>query len=222
MTTMRARKPMRLHLETSMTDGIAVDMESPKARQILEGARTAFFELGYEGASTDEIVRRAGVSKGTLYKYFPDKRTLFTAMVEEECRRQATLVFRVEGHPVDIEAFLRDAAQKLVRMLLLPSMLGIYRLAVAEAQRFPELARVFYDSGPDLGTRRLAQLLAGAAARGELAVEDVDLAAHQFGQLCKTEIFYKRLFEIQRSFSEEEIDRIANGAVDLFLRAYRP
>ena len=220
MTTMRA-KTMRPLLETSMTDALEVDIESPKARQILEGARAAFFELGYEGASTDEIVRRAGVSKGTLYKYFPDKRALFAAMVEEECRRQATLVFQVQGHPVDIEAFLRDAAQKLVRMLLVPSMLGIYRLAVAEAQRFPELARVFYDSGPDLGTRRLARVLAGAAARGELAIEDVDLAAHQFGQLCKAEVFYKRLFEIQRSFSEEEIDRIANGAVDLFLRAYR-
>ncbi|MGB7414723.1 MAG: TetR/AcrR family transcriptional regulator C-terminal domain-containing protein [Thermosynechococcaceae cyanobacterium] len=93
---------------------------------------------------------------------------------------------------------------------------------MAEAQRVPELARIFYDSGPDLGARRLSQLLAGAVARGELKIDDIELAAHQFDQLCKADIFYKSLFQVRRSFSQEEIDRIANGAVDAFLRAYRP
>lgn len=198
----------------------SADLNSPKVRQILDGARTAFFDLGYEGASTDEIVRRAGVSKGTLYNYFPDKKTLFTAFVEEECRKQATLLFQMEGQPDDIEAFLRAAARRLIRVLLSPFMQGIYRLAVAEAQRFPELARVFYDSGPDLGTRRLAQMLSGAAARGLLRIEDVDLAAHQFDQLCKADLFYKVLFKIRSSFTDEEIDRVADSAVDMFLRAY--
>ena len=196
------------------------DLNNPKVRQILEGARTAFFDLGYEGASTDEIVRRAGVSKGTLYNYFPDKKTLFAAFVEEECRRQATVLFQVEAESDDIEAFLRMSARRLIRILLSPFMQGIYRLAVAEAQRFPELSRVFYDSGPDLGTRRLAQVLSGAAARGLLKIDDVDLAAHQFDQLCKADIFYKALFKIRSTFTEEEIDRVADSAVDVFLRAY--
>ncbi|MGP1397270.1 MAG: TetR/AcrR family transcriptional regulator C-terminal domain-containing protein [Inquilinaceae bacterium] len=198
-----------------------VDPQSPKARQILEGVRSAFLDLGYEGASTDEIVRRAGVSKGTLYNYFPEKKSLFTAFVEEECRKQANLLFKAEGQPEDIEAFLREAARELVKLLLSSFMQGIYRLAVAEAQRFPELARTFYDSGPDLATRRLAQVLSGAVARGHLQIDDVDLAAHQFDQLCKADIFYKRLFKIRSSFAEEEIDRVADAAVDVFLRAYR-
>lgn len=198
-----------------------VDVENPKVQQILKGARTAFLELGYEGASTDEIVRRAGVSKGTLYNYFPDKQTLFTTFIEGECRKQANRVFKLEGQPKDVEATLRESAQDFVKMLLSPSMQGIYRLAIAEAQRFPALARIFYDSGPDLGTRRLSHLLAEAVARGELTIDDIELAAHQFDQLCKADIFYKSLFQVRCSFSQEEIDRIANGAVDAFLRAYR-
>lgn len=200
----------------------ALDRENPKVQQILKGAREAFLELGYEGASTDEIVRRAGVSKGTLYNYFPDKQTLFAIFIEGECRKQASLVFKLESQPANIEETLRESAQSFVKMLLSPSMQGIYRLAIAEAQRFPELARIFYDSGPDLGTRRLSQLLAGAVARGELKIDDIELAAHQFDQLCKADIFYKSLFQVRRSFTQEEIDRIANGAVDAFLRVYRP
>lgn len=204
-----------------MAGSAGADPQNPKARQILNGARSAFLDLGYEGASTDEIVRRAGVSKGTLYNYFPEKKSLFTAFVEDECRKQANLLFKADGQPEDIEAFLRACASKLVKLLLSPSMQGIYRLAVAEAQRFPELARTFYDSGPDLGTRRLAQVLSGAVARGDLQIDDVDLAAHQFDQLCKADIFYKCLFKIRSSFAEEEIDRVADAAVDVFLRAYR-
>ncbi|MGB7414722.1 MAG: TetR/AcrR family transcriptional regulator [Thermosynechococcaceae cyanobacterium] len=102
-----------------------LDIENPKVKQILKGAQDAFLELGYEGASTDEIVRRAGVSKGTLYNYFPDKQTLFTVFIEGECRKQATLVFKLEGQPAEIEAVLRESAQNFVKMLLSPFMQGI-------------------------------------------------------------------------------------------------
>jgi len=58
--------------------------ESSKRRQILDGARKVFLELGFDGASMGEIARAAAVSKGTLYVYFPDKAGLFAAIVEEE------------------------------------------------------------------------------------------------------------------------------------------
>ncbi|WP_048308286.1 TetR/AcrR family transcriptional regulator [Halomonas sp. PR-M31] len=205
-----------------MNDTATRSLDSPKARQILKGAKATFLEFGYEGASTDEIVRRAGVSKGTMYNYFPDKRALFTAVIEEECSAQANRLFELASRREDTEATLREIAHKLVALLLSPSMQDLYRLAVSEAVRFPELARSFYDSGPDLGTRRLSQFLAAAVARNELAIDDVELAAHQFDQLCKADIFYKRLFGIRKTFDQAELDRIAKGAVDMFLKAYRP
>lgn len=199
---------------------ITPDIESPKARQILEGAQAAFLELGYEGASTDEIARRAKVSKGTLYNYFRDKRTLFTAFVEQKCQEQAQRIFSHEGNVRGAEATLRKIARSVAELMTSPAMPDIYRLVVAEAERFPELGRSFYDSGPGLGVRRLTQYLAGAVAIGELRIDDIELAASQFIELCRADLFHQRMFCLRRKFSEDEIDRIANGAVDVFLRAY--
>ena len=78
---MVAAPPTPLHL-------VVGDEESSKRRQILDGARKVFLELGFDGASMGEIARAAGVSKGTLYVYFPDKAGLFAAIVEEEKREQ--------------------------------------------------------------------------------------------------------------------------------------
>ncbi|MBE9075990.1 TetR/AcrR family transcriptional regulator [Romeria aff. gracilis LEGE 07310] len=198
-----------------------LDLKSPKARQILEGAKTAFLELGYEGASTDEIVRRAGVSKGTLYNYFPDKQSLFRAFVEGECQRQISQIFEI-SNPEDTESTLREIAQHIAKLLTSPAMHSIFRLVAAETPRFPDLARTFFDSGPDLGVRRLAQFLAAAVARGDLKIDDIELAASQFEQLCRADIFHKQLFHIRQSFTQSEIDRVADGAVYVFLRAYHP
>ena len=82
------------------------------------------------------------------------------------------------------------------------------------------MARTFYDSGPDLASRRLAQLLAGAVAKGELKIDDLDLATHQFSQLCKADLFEKRLFQVKLSATPEEVDRVAKSAVDAFLQHY--
>ena len=60
-----------------------------KWSQVLDGARTVFMRDGFEGASVDDIVREAGVSKATLYSYFPDKRHLFTEVARIECERMA-------------------------------------------------------------------------------------------------------------------------------------
>jgi AcrR family transcriptional regulator len=67
-----------------------------KRRQILDGARKVFMELGFDGASMGEIARSAGVSKGTLYVYFADKNRLFEAIVEEESLEQGKMVFNFD------------------------------------------------------------------------------------------------------------------------------
>src|SRR5678816_2117201 len=70
--------------------------ESSKRRQILDGARKVFLELGFDGASMGEIARAAAVSKGTLYVYFPDKAGLFAAIVEEEKLEQGKVSFNFD------------------------------------------------------------------------------------------------------------------------------
>ena len=72
------------------------DEDSSKRRQILDGARKVFMDLGFDGASMGEIARSAGVSKGTLYVYFADKSRLFEAIVEEESLEQGKVAFNFD------------------------------------------------------------------------------------------------------------------------------
>ncbi|WP_119167640.1 TetR/AcrR family transcriptional regulator [Algihabitans albus] len=202
--------------------GHPIDPGHPKVRQILAGARATFLECGYGGASVDEIARRARVSKGTLYNYFPDKRRLFAAVVDEECRELSQRLFTIETDGESVEATLTRIATSFVRFVVSPFALGMYRIAVAESQRIPEVGRVFYASGPELGTARLAAFLAAARERGELVVEDADLAACQFAELCRAELFHKVLFGVIEAPSGADIDRIAEAAVRLFLIAHGP
>jgi AcrR family transcriptional regulator len=199
-----------------------VNLDSPKAQQILTGAKDAFFELGYEGTSVEEIARRAGVSKGTLYNYFPDKQTLFAVFVEGECEKHAKYMCQVVNDYDDVEVALRQVANKIIKFTTSPFAQSTFRVAVAESQRFPELGRVFYHSGPDVFVRQFAQYLAAADATGKLRVPDPELAAHQFIQLCKADLFHKVLLGIQRHVNEEEVQRIADAAVETFLKAFKP
>ena len=204
-----------------MTDLASAVAAPSKLRQILDGAKSVFFDVGFEGAGVDEIARRAGVSKATMYSYFPDKRALFAAVVEEECREQARRLFSIDrddDQPVALA--LATFAHRLVSLLMTPFAQSMYRIAVAEAVRFPELGRAFYESGPDLGVRHLAEYLAYGCGRGELVIDDVDMAAHQFVELCRARLFYRVLLGVQRSPTAEDIATIADAAVAVFLKAY--
>jgi TetR/AcrR family transcriptional repressor of mexJK operon len=194
--------------------------QTPKVHQILNGAKQVFLELGYEGTSVEAIARRAKVSKGTLYNYFPDKRALFTAVVEGECHEQAQRIFQIERNGEAIATVLYQIALNYVTFLVSPFAQSIFRIAIAEAQRFPALGHTFYRSGPELGTHRLIQFFNEAVARGELVIDNPELAAHQFIELCKADLFYKCLLSVKSQVSPSEIERIASGAVETFLKAF--
>ena len=191
-----------------------------KFDQVLEGAWKVFLEKGFEGASVDDIARSAGVSKATLYSYFPDKRLLFLEVAKGECKRQADAAFDVidlSGPPGDV---LTQAASKLVRFFLSDFGQQMYRTCVSECYRFPEVGSEFYASGPGLVQERLASYLTEATTRGVLNVDDPMLAAAQLQELCKADIHVRLVCGIQQDFSENEINRIVSGAVDMFMARY--
>lgn len=194
-----------------------------KARRILEGARSAFREFGFEGASVDEIARRAGVSKPTLYTYFGDKQALFTASFSDECQGYADNAFE-DADFTDagsVEAGMRRVVREVITYLLSPAAQAMFRSAVAETSRFPDLGRAYYEAGPGLTKKRIIGLLEQAADGGVLAIKDFDLAASQLMSLCKSDLFVKQLFSVGDKPSAQEIERVADGAVKLFFDGYR-
>lgn len=191
-----------------------------KFDQVLEGARAVFLKDGFEGASVDIIAREAGVSKATMYSYFPDKRLLFMEVAANECKCQAAAATASIDMSAQPEAVLRKAAAHLIDYFLSDFGLRVFRICVAEADRFPELGQKFYDSGPALVETTLSGYFDLAIARGELAIDDKSLAAHQFSELCKARLFPRLVFGVQTQFSKAEIATVIDGAVEMFMARY--
>ncbi len=191
-----------------------------KYDQVLEGARSVFMSDGFEGASVDEIARAAAVSKATLYSYFPDKRLLFMAVANAECVRQSQEALDNIDLEAPPRAVLSEAGLHFLRFITSTFGLQIFRICVAESDRFPEIGQSFYTSGPELMRTEMAKYFEGAEARGELEIDDYTLAADQFGELCKADLWPRLIFGVSKSVTDAEIDRVVEGAVNMFMARY--
>lgn len=146
----------------------------------IETALLLFAEQGYNGVSMDELVTEAGGSKATLYRYFPSKRDLFLAIIDDLSSAAMPGEMADELDRLDLEAALTDLGQRVATAALSERATVLFRLASGEAQRFPELGQVLFDHGPAVSYERLRRLIETRVAAGELVVEDAEIAAEQF------------------------------------------
>src|ERR1700722_19236999 len=199
---------------------INVVLSPEKRAQILSGAADVFAADGYEGASMARIATVAGVSKGTLYNYFDSKAALFTAHVGEICAQSLTQAFDGANHNGDPAEVLRGIGRRMLRMMLSDVGLAIYRVVIAEAAKFPDLARGFFEAGPARAVAFMADWLAEETRRGRLSVPDPAFAAEQFFNLCQTRLVLRRKLEMLPDPSASEIDRVVEASITMFLRSY--
>lgn len=191
-----------------------------KFDQVVDGARTVFMRDGFEGASVDDIAREAAVSKATLYSYFPDKRMLFMEIARQECVRQADTLEAEIDLDRSVPDVLRVVGMGFMRIVVSDFGRNMFRVCVAESSRFPELGRQFYETGPKLMRDRLIEFFQLGIARGELVIDDVELAADQFPELCKAGIFHRLVCGIDDEFTDAEIARAVDGAIAMFMARY--
>lgn len=188
---------------------------------ILDVAHECFVAEGYGSTSMSTIAARVGGSKGTLYNYFKSKEELFDAFLRRSCSRlQGHLEAAPQGG--DPRERLVWIAREFLDHLLSPDAIAIYRVVVGEGERFPELARLFYEAGPRTGIAKTAALLKGLMDEGALRDGDPVLAAHQFKDLALSGVFNLRLWGVIEDPTPTERAKRAETAVDTFLRAYAP
>ncbi|GLK66362.1 TetR/AcrR family transcriptional regulator [Paracoccus kondratievae] len=191
-----------------------------KFLQVLEGARTIFLRDGFEGASVDDIARTAGVSKATLYSYFPDKRIMFMEVFRHELAREATDTGALIDVDLPVEQVLPFLVQIISTYVTSDIGLRVFRVSVAEAERFPLLAQEYYESGPALLRQQLVKYLDRCVQRGELRIPDLELAANQLIELAGTAIHDRALFLGPQSVDRELVRKVNRGAVTMFLACY--
>ncbi len=192
--------------------------ESVRER-ILNAAFAAFFEHGYAGASTLDIATRAKVSKRELYALFGSKRALLASGIKERTDCLAVpLEFPDIATSEELARALRDFAVALQNLLSDENVLALYRLAIAESARTPELAATLNTEGHDASWRAFAQFLRNAQTRGLLADSDTpeDMAA-QFTSLALGSIQVQLLLRVTAPPAAAEIKRRAQKATKLFL-----
>ena len=204
-----------------MPDGSLTVKKGRKFDQVITGARDVFMSRGFEGASVDEIAKQAGVSKATLYSYFPDKKLLFMEVAKSECTRQADEILAETSEEDALDVVLLEIANRFVSFITSDFGQRIFRICVAESDRFPELGRAFYESGPMLMRCHMIELLQSAQANGDVDIEDFELASDQFAELCKADLFPRMVFSVSNTFTEVEKARVAEGAVQTFLARYQ-
>ncbi|MBB3770748.1 AcrR family transcriptional regulator [Angulomicrobium tetraedrale] len=192
---------------------------SDKQRRILAGARDVFLSSGFDGASMGEIARAAGVSKGTLYVYFPSKEGLFAAVVSEVCQEAAEQSFALDPQADAREALTRTG-HRYVRAMIRPEHIATVRMVIGIAEKLPAIGRTYLSAGPDAGVERLCGWLRGKCAAGELVIDDYELAAWQFLVGCHALIVMPMLFGGSSQPDEATVDRVVRHAVDNFMRAY--
>ena len=198
---------------------VAETDDSSKRRQILDGARAVFMDLGFDGASMGEIAHAAGVSKGTLYVYFADKNRLFEAIVEQECFEQGRAVFNFDPSR-DPETTLSEFGRAFIQVLCRPQGGSSLRTVMAIAERMPEVGRRFYEEVIAMTIGRLTAYLDSQCAAGALAIDDTTLAASQFMEMCKATLFLPYIFQAAPAPSPEQIAEPVDSATRVFLAAY--
>lgn len=150
------------------------------SERILDVATGLFLGDGFGMTSIEAVARRAGISKRTFYHRFRGKEALFEAVVRRLIERWMPPFDAALLDAPGLAETLRRTADYMLTAALTPEALALHRMAIAEARRFPALARILHDLGASTGVERIARSLEQRIATGELRAIDARFAAEQF------------------------------------------
>jgi AcrR family transcriptional regulator len=186
--------------------------------EILDAALELFVERGYSATRLEEVARRAGVTKGTMYLYFESKEVLFKAVV------RGAVTPNLERAERQLEDF-RGSYRALLEMLLRgwwqalegSKASGLPKLVISEAANFPELARFFHDEVVGRGHRVLVEVLRRGIESGEFRPLDLDYTARALRSTMLMGLVWKHSMMRTEAFPTD-MERYLNAAVELIVQ----
>jgi len=206
---MNAKQVVKRHAEANE--------EAPIRQRILEAAFSAFMERGFAATSTLEIATRARASKRELYAQFGSKQEMLAACIAERAKR-----LRMPANWPDLRdretlaRVMTAFGTNLLREISDPTVIAVFRLAIAEAVRAPEVAAALNDVGIAASRAALREIMTGASAAGLVGGE---MAEHFVGLLWGSQMV-NLLLRVADRPAPREIARRAEAATAAFLRVY--
>ncbi len=193
--------------------------------RILVAAAKVFLDRGFEGATIDEVAEEARAGKPTIYARFPRKEALFATVVARKVQEN-TSPERVASTGSTTEERLKALAEAILeRAALAPDTLGLMRVTLAEARRFPDLASSVHRMARERGNETIAQLLGERAKSDEMgalpafAPDRLTATARRFADLILLPIMMRALFGEDLATLRAEIGSHVSQSVEFFLAA---
>jgi AcrR family transcriptional regulator len=206
-----------------MTTFADLAADAPLRERVLTAAFQAFMEHGYAGASTLDIATRAKVSKRELYALFGSKQAMLrTCIAERAARMRLPLSLPAPDSRDALVATLVVFGRTLLTEMSRPEVLAIYRLAVLEAERAPDVARTLDSEGRGATLAALGRLLAAAQVAGLLGPGDTVEMAETFISILWGRLLIRLLLRVAPSPGTEEVARRARAAAMALLRLHPP
>ena len=201
-------------------------LEQSVRERVLKAAFGVFRKRGFSGASTLEIATRAKVSKRDLYALFGSKHTMLAACIKERAahmRRPLELTAALPESSAAVAATLVEFGTSILRLVSHPDVLTVHRLAIAESDRAPEIARTLDRNGREANHAALADWLATAQAQGLIGAGDPAVMAARFlAILWGGGLLIQLLLRVRDAPSAEEIESRAQASARALLTLYAP
>ncbi|HEX5435711.1 MAG TPA: TetR/AcrR family transcriptional regulator [Gemmatimonadaceae bacterium] len=191
-----------------------------RPRQLIEAALEVFGEHGLAGARLEDIAKRAGVSKGTIYLYFPNKEALFREMVRQKVIEEIEAAEQrlATGTPTEqLQRFMHG----YWTFLRSPAFGTIYRLVHGELHHFPDLAQFYSREVIQRGIKLVAEIVRRGAATGEFRTVDPTVAARMLGSIMVSHAVWCSRRTFFTHVADETDEQCIDAIIDFYLHALR-
>lgn len=186
---------------------------------ILETAAAVFLERGYSATSMSLIAERWGGSKATIYNHFSSKENLYLEVIGMLGDKFLCEIYAVLDPNVDVRVTLNKLGELVIKALCSHEVVLTQRNAIAEAAT-QGIGKLFYERGPLEAINKITEYLDKCMVSGKLKKNDALIAALHLGGLLKAECQDLLLFGVKENFSANEISKMTERAVTVFMNGY--
>lgn len=199
-----------------------LDRGVARRHAFLKAAREVFLEFGFEAASVNEIVRRAGGSLATLYSQYGNKEGLFLAVAQDQNDRFVREILPACGDDLPLEEGLQVMGEQLLRAILTRDNLAFYRIVVGEGRKFPQLLQRYVATGAERIRGAIAAYVRARALKEGIEIPDPELTAAYFLDIVRSRHHYYSLANPAYTVTPAELTVHVRAAVQFFLHGALP
>ena len=191
-----------------------------KRKELIKHATEMFLEMGYEKASMNNLAKRSGASKSTIYKHFRSRQALFIAVLDEIIRDHLDPIENLDLTTLSIEEGLKLIGRKSLKVITSKDFVNLCRIIYAEAERIPNVGNTYYEHGPKRGMAGVAKYLSTMAEKSKIRCADPSLASQYFWGMMLHKPMLERYCGIKGPMTAREQKNYIDKIVDSFISAF--